>query len=248
MHPSVPNVAELAQVDLTQVGLAQVGLAQVGLAQVGLAPVGLAPVDLTMAELMAARLCHDMAGLCGILAGTLELAVEEIGDGKEAMTVAADGARALIDRLRLLRAAWGHADDPIDRGEIQALSAGLPGAHRLRVCLSGLDMQAILPPELGHVVLNAMLLGAESLPMGGTLSISGDETGVEVAIAGPRAGWPEALPQLLADPSGSAAAADRLGPRGLQAPLLAAVAATSGITVRLVANGAHQPILSLNAG
>ena len=62
--------------------------------------------SLRLAELLCARLCHDLSGILGALIGILEIAREEQPEG-ETLALAEDTANELIQRLKLLRAAWG---------------------------------------------------------------------------------------------------------------------------------------------
>lgn len=200
---------------------------------------------LALAELMATRLCHDLAGLCGTLGQSLELAVEDRENAEEALGLAQDSARELTQRLRLVREAWGEPGEAMDRSRLQDFAAGLPGARRITLNLSGLDGGAELSPELGRVLLNALLLGAEGLAMGGTLAASGDTAGLEVSIAGPKAAWPRSFVALLEKPFGAAEAASRAGPRGLQAPLLVLMAESAGFGLRLLDNPKGPPVLRI---
>ncbi len=137
-------------------------------------------------------------------------------------------AATLAARLRLLRAAWGAPGEALDGAALAALGAGLPGAPRVVLDLSGMAADTTLPPVAARVVLAALLLGAEALPGGGTLALSGDARALSLAITGRRAAWPAALPGLLAAPEHAAAALREAGPRGLQAPLLAMMARAAG--------------------
>lgn len=188
------------------------------------------PADpsLILAELLATRMAHDLAGLCGALQGALELAAEDPQTATEALPIARDGAAELARRLALLRAAWGGACEPLDRARLEELAAGLPG-RRLRLDFSGLEAGAGLAPALARVVLNALLLGAETLRQGGTLALSGSAAaGIGIAIEGRGAAWPDSS---VGAPD-AAALADA-GPRGVQALLLPLSARAAGLTLRV---------------
>lgn len=144
---------------------------------------------------VGARLCHDLAGTLGALAGALEMAAE--GGDPEALDLALSCARELTAKLRLLRAAWSEDAEIPDPA---LLTAGLPGAERLSVDLSHLSPEAGGP--MRRLVVNLMLLGAASLPRGGTILIRGDQDAVSMEIAGARAAWPDTLHQCLASADG----------------------------------------------
>ncbi|MFC7689537.1 histidine phosphotransferase family protein [Paeniroseomonas aquatica] len=105
----------------------------------------------------------------------------------------------------------------------------------MRFDLDGLAPGTLLPAAIVPVALNAALLGAEALPRGGTVVLSGTaEAGLVVLpqphrAPAPGAGtvsWPPLLLRLLA----GAAAEEGLaaGPRQVVAPLLLAMLAELG--------------------
>ncbi len=177
-----------------------------------------------LGELLAMRLCHDMAGMCGTLLGALDIAAEDPQALPEALPLAQETATELAGRLRLLRAAWGPPGDSLDAAALRALAAGLPGAHRLQLDFSGFAPATVLPPAAARLALNALLLGAEALPLGGTLSLSGDSAMLAIAIDGRRTAWPQSLADLVAAPHRASRLARQGGSRGLLAPLLALLA------------------------
>jgi histidine phosphotransferase ChpT len=185
---------------------------------------------LRLSELVCARVCHDLGGLAGMLAGTLQLAHED-GD-REAVALARDAADALARRLRLLRAALGPVAEPLGAPGIADLSAGL--GERLRVDASGLGSEP-LGAEQARLALALLLLGAEALPVGGTLRLTTDGQGALLVTAdGPRAAWPPGTTQNLA--TGALPNA----PRGLLAPLCHLLARTAAMEL---AAGEAPPLL-----
>src|SRR4051794_28917882 len=92
-------------------------------------------MQIQLARLLAARLCHDLGGVVGTLAGTLDLAEE-----REMLDLARGTAETLRQRLRLLAAAWGTAAEAADAATLgrlldapprrgpRAIPAGRPGA------------------------------------------------------------------------------------------------------------------------
>jgi histidine phosphotransferase ChpT len=186
---------------------------------------GLAAMDL--ATTLCARVCHDLAGAAGAVAGTLELAAED-GD-PEALALALSCANDLSARLRLLRAVWGR-DGALP--DLAALAAGLPGGERVQVSCAG------LAPGLDDAWrrLAAMLLiaGAAALPRGGRIEVSGGVgTGLAVAVEGPRIVWPEGLLRCLQGEDGLAAAG--LSPREVGFALTCLHARSLGLAVRQTA-------------
>jgi histidine phosphotransferase ChpT len=186
---------------------------------------GLAAMDL--ATTLCARVCHDLAGAAGALAGTLDLAAED-GD-PEALALALCCANDLSARLRLLRAVWGR-DGALP--DLAALASGLPGGEKLQVSC------AALSPRLDDAWqrLAAMLLiaGAAALPRGGRIAVSGGvEAGLVVAVEGPAMAWPAGLLRCLAGEEGVAAAA--LSPRDVGFALACLHARSLGLALRHIA-------------
>ena len=147
-------------------------------------------IDLRLAEAMCARLCHDLSNPLGsVLAAAGVLACEP--GNHEALAVGHDAAHAMANSLRLLRAAWSGEHGPATRRELQELATGLPA--RVHADFSRLEPNSFSSSQ-ARLILNLLLLGAEGLPFGGTVSLSGHAgREIAVALAGQRAGWPEDL-------------------------------------------------------
>ena len=188
---------------------------------------------LHLAELVAARLCHDLSGLLGSLLGTLELLTEDTG-ATEAATIAVDTAVTLNRRLRLLRAAWTAAADPLDLPRLTQLAQGL-ASRRVALDPAGLPATTVFSPAMARLLANLLLLAADSLPRGGVLRLDGTAGDVIARLNGPEAAWPPGFTGLLADPA-TAWAALR-DPRTLQAPLTALLAHETGLRLTLLHTG-----------
>lgn len=174
---------------------------------------------LYLASLIATRLCHDLSSPLNGLSAAL-------GDGDVATDIdlARQAARQATDRLILLRAAWGEPGEPMSKADLQRFAAGAI-RRRTAIDLDGIADAACFPPGAARLLLNLMLLGAESLPRGGVVSLQGDQTqGVIMMLDGPNAGWPPGLATLMADPAALPATLRALDPRNLQAPLTVCLA------------------------
>ena len=216
---------------------------------------GMLPDPLLLAELIAARICHDLSGPIGPMAGMLELAREDPEAAGEALALVTETAAALIARIRLLRAAWGGDCGALDVEAIGALVASGLGRKRVTIDLSGLarsgDLSGLartgdlsgpartghgqppLAPATARLLLNVLMLGTESLPGGGTLACAGELDGdILITITGPRAAWPAGLAACLADPG--AAGPMLQDPRSLQVPLIALLASRPGPRLSLL--------------
>jgi histidine phosphotransferase ChpT len=153
---------------------------------------------LRLAQVMSTRLCHDLAGLVGGVAAALGEVRE---DGGEALEIAGQTAMVASRRLALLRGAWGIAVAPLPGSALIDFAPGLPFAHKLRLHVAPALATATLPPLVGRLALNLLLLAAESLPAGGEIGLAGDaSSGLALGIGGNRAGWPDGLADMLAAP------------------------------------------------
>lgn len=211
--------------------------------------------SLRLAELLCARLCHDLSGPLGAVIGVLEIAREEQPDS-ETLALAEDTAVELGQRLKLLRAAWGQDGDDMDAGRLRGLADCLSSSRRVRLDLAGLEPDAVFPPPAARVILNLVLLAAESLPGGGIVALSGSPGGsILMTISGPRAAWPAGFAICINDET-AAWEAMMIDPRRLQAPLTALFARGYGFRLSMLMPagpmGEAEPLppllLSLRAG
>lgn len=189
---------------------------------------------LLLAETLAARLCHDLAGTANALIGAVEELRDAPDDPAEALALAQDAGDALVRRLRLVRAAWGHGTAAMAVPEWLALAEGAT-RRGLRLEIDGLDRAAGFSTAGARLMLNLVLLAAEALPAGGTIHLAGHpDQDVVLRIAGPRAAWPAGLAAMLADRAAAAAVLADGGPRLLQATLTALIAHGSGQRVSML--------------
>jgi histidine phosphotransferase ChpT len=87
---------------------------------------------LMLAQDLCARLCHDLAGPLGTIAG----AVDMVADDPEAAELARDAANNLRARLQLWRAAIGAGTGPLTAVDVAALLRCCVAAL-LRCCVAG---------------------------------------------------------------------------------------------------------------
>lgn len=178
--------------------------------------------DLHLAQLLCARLCHDLGGAVGTLGSTLDLC----GAGDDALqALAKDTAGMLRQRLRLYSAAWGMPGEDRTADELAGLLGAAPASPRVRFDLAGLARGGALPGSLVPLALNAALLGAEALPRGGTVALSGGADGLVVLPAGQGATWPPGLTAMLVQ--GVVEPLVEQGPRRVLAPLVGRLAAAA---------------------
>ncbi|PWS35548.1 hypothetical protein DFH01_18285 [Falsiroseomonas bella] len=192
---------------------------------------GGASAQVGLAQAVCTRLCHDLGGPTGALAGALELLE---GTADEAAEVARDAVRIIDRRLRFWRAAVGGPSSDLDVPTLAQLAEGLTLGRKAVVDFSGLA-PAPIPPGLAQPLLMAMLVGVEAMPRGGILHVAGDPAeGIGLRPDGPGAAWPPGLAALLAGEK------PVLTPRGIALPLLSALAAAGQVRLDL-AMGATGP-------
>jgi histidine phosphotransferase ChpT len=181
-------------------------------------------MDAQLARTLCARLCHDLGGAVGTLAGTLDL----VGEGDaDLLGLARDTATGLRQRLRLYAAAWGGATEDADAASLARLLESAPAAPRVRFQLDHLVPGGMLPAALVPLALNAALLGAEALPRGGVVALAGSAAeGLVICAEGRDAAWPPGLLALLSGTPPATALQD--GPRRVLAPLLLGLVAEAG--------------------
>lgn len=84
-----------------------------------------------------------------------------------------------------------------------------------------------------RLLLNVLLLAAESLPRGGQVALASTASGIVVSLHGQAAGWPASLAATLAGDFSWA----HVEARHLQAPLTAMMARAAGIGLTPAAAG-----------
>jgi histidine phosphotransferase ChpT len=141
---------------------------------------------LRLIELTSATLCHDISGLVGSL-----------GDDADAMELQNPLLDRLTARLALRAAAWGPEGEPLTLAGMQSLARGLP--KQVVVEASALERGTVFAASAGRIVLNLLLLAADSLPNGGTIMLAGSADDLFVRIAGPAAAWPAGMALCLAN-------------------------------------------------
>jgi hypothetical protein len=177
---------------------------------------------LRLIELASAQLWHDI----GDLVGALDQALSQKPPHAPTLQISTlDTARTLAERLNLRRAAWDSEGETVSPARIQLLARGLP--PNVAVDVSALDAGAVFPSSSGRIVLNLLLLAADSLPGGGTIVMAGTPGDLFVRIAGPRASWPAGLALCLADETEARSALT--ASRGLQMAMTALLAHAAGI-------------------
>jgi histidine phosphotransferase ChpT len=177
----------------------------------------MAEPGLMLAQDLCARLCHDLVGPLGTMAG----AVEMVGDDPEAAELAREAAASLRAKLQLWRAACGAGTGPMRPAEIAALLDGTLAGGRAEAVVESLPAGSSFDAPVAQLLLVAAMLAGEALPRGGTVHLSPEAGGVAVRPEGRVVAWPAAL-------AASLEGAPAEGPRAVLAPMLARLAPLAG--------------------
>jgi histidine phosphotransferase ChpT len=195
-----------------------------------------------LVELICARLCHDLGGLTGTVGNALEMVADDAGGasggGSEVVAFASSAAKALNERLRLMRAAWGPETGATPLPElIQVVTSSLT-ARRIGLDTRTMGLDCVFPGPVGRVVLNLIVLASDCLPRGGIISLRGKPDDLLVRIKGPGGKWPPGFVECMRDEAAALAAVK--GPRSVQMPLTVLFALSRNLRI--------SPVLGPEAG
>lgn len=190
-------------------------------------------IDLRIAQLMSSRLCHDLVGTVGAINAGLEMAAEqEQGQGQgDALELAGVSAGEVERRLAFYRVAFGlgsGAKEGRHAEEARALASGLMQGGRVVLDWPADELPDTLSATAAKLLLNMILVGQESLPRGGTLSVrfAAMPEGLGMALTGRGDG--AAMRAETRDALDLAAPSDALSARGIHGRLAAVLAEDLG--------------------
>src|SRR5262250_2690132 len=135
-------------------------------------PVTLEALDL--AALLCSRVCHDLISPVGAVVNGLE--VLEEGKDEETRTFALDlikkSAQQASARLQFCRLAFGAAGSAgasIDLGDAQGVARGFLEDDKTKIAWN--LPRLLLPKNRVKLLLNLLLLGGQTIPRGGTMTV-----------------------------------------------------------------------------
>jgi histidine phosphotransferase ChpT len=170
-------------------------------------PVTLDALDL--AALLCSRLCHDLISPVGAVVNGLEVLEDDNDEEtkKFALDLIKKSARQASARLQFCRLAFGAAGSAgavIDLGDAESVARGFLEDDKTR--LSWQLPRVMLAKNRVKLLLNLLILGAQTIPRGGTLAVApigeGEALGFQVTATGLNARIPQAIPGLLAGGAG----------------------------------------------
>jgi histidine phosphotransferase ChpT len=160
---------------------------------------------LELAALLCSRLCHDLISPVGAIVNGLEVLEEDNDEAtkKFALELITKSARQASARLQFCRLAFGAAGSSgaqIDLGDAEAMARGLIEDEKTK--LAWKLTRALLPKNRVKLLLNMLIIGGQTIPRGGTLTVDpvgeGESMGFRVSAVGLNARIPQAIPGLLA--------------------------------------------------
>ncbi len=131
--------------------------------------------EIEFSALMVSRVCHDLVGPLGAVVNGLEVLEDESDaamrdDAIKLVTSSANQALARIQFMRIAFGAAGSAGAELDLGEIGRLIHGLLEGGKVK--LEWNVPQAYWGKDWAKLLMNATLLGADSLPRGGLVTVA----------------------------------------------------------------------------
>src|SRR5260221_7859009 len=166
-------------------------------------PVTLEALDL--AALLCSRVCHDLISPSGAIVNGLEVLEESTDEETKsfALDLIKKSAKTASARLQFCRTAFGAAGSAtaqVDLGDAENVARGFIEDDKIK--LSWNLPSALLPKNRVKLLLNMILVAAQSIPRGGIVAVEGDglpETmNFKIAARGLNARIPQAVPALLA--------------------------------------------------
>ncbi len=130
--------------------------------------------DIEFTALMVSRVCHDLVGPLGAVVNGLEVLEDERDavmrdDAMKLVTSSANQALARIQFMRIAFGAAGSAGAELDLGEIGRLIQGLLEGGKVK--LEWNVPRAYWAKDWAKLLMNATLLGVDSLPRGGVVTV-----------------------------------------------------------------------------
>ncbi|MCG8509615.1 MAG: histidine phosphotransferase family protein [Rhodospirillales bacterium] len=192
--------------------------------------------DLKAAQLLCSRICHDLIGPAGAVNTGLELLAEDGTSDDGALALVSDSALQVSRRLAFFRVAFGAGGGvgPKAVSESRDLAMSLAGGGKVSVgwdaaAARGLDGK--VGAEGVKMMLAMIFLAMESMPRGGTVSVSTAALPEGSAIAITAAGTGARLHEGVADALNGAAEVDGLTARSIIAHFIGCLADRAGVGI-----------------
>jgi histidine phosphotransferase ChpT len=167
---------------------------------------------LDLAALLCSRVCHDLISPVGAIVNGLEVLAEAKDEANKTFAMdlikkSAGTASAKLQFCRIAFGAAGSAGSQIDLGDAETIARGFLEDDKTK--LAWKLPRALLAKNKVKLLLNMLLIAAQTIPRGGHLSVdpigSGEGMGFKVSAAGTNAKVPPAVASLLTGEAGSEA-------------------------------------------
>ncbi|MBZ8132114.1 histidine phosphotransferase ChpT [Afifella sp. IM 167] len=191
----------------------------------------IAPVEL--AALIASRVCHDVISPVGAINNGLEVLDEESDPSMRdfAMDLIRKSARQASAKLQFSRLAFGAsggAGSHIDMQDAGRIATEL--LSREKVELKWNVASSLLPKAEAKILLNLLLLAANTIARGGVLTVEAAEEGGVVAMRIVAEGDRARLPEHVRDVLTGASVPDPLDAHSVQPLYAVLLAEEAGLT------------------
>jgi histidine phosphotransferase ChpT len=143
--------------------------------------------DLDFAALLVSRVCHDLVSPVGAVVNGLEVLEDETdmamrADALRLVAASAEQAAARLQFARIAFGAAGSAGAELDLAEVGRIMSGLLKSGKVELIWQAEAVN--WPKDWAKLLMNAVLVGADSLPRGGKVHVetSGDARSPKFSI------------------------------------------------------------------
>lgn len=195
-------------------------------------------IELRVLELVCSRLCHELISPITAVNNGMELVADGAADMlyevTELLTHSAAEASGVLQFYRIAYGLGGQDAPPISLGEAKRLTEGMlrEGKVKLAWTVGEAGSDGGLGRRGMKLLLNALVMGIDALPRGGTLAVNLDQPARAVAIEA--AGTGARIEAASRDAYAHAIGVDALTARNVHAYFTSLVAADAGGTLAMV--------------
>ena len=168
--------------------------------------------DLDFAALLVSRVCHDLVSPVGAVVNGLEVLEDETdmamrADALRLVAASAEQAAARLQFARIAFGAAGSAGAELDLAEVGRIMSGLLKGGKVELVWQAEAVN--WPKDWAKLLMNAVLVGADSLPRGGKVYVETSGGGTQTPKFSIRAAGtvarltPEVERALSGEPAGT---------------------------------------------
>jgi histidine phosphotransferase ChpT len=161
--------------------------------------------SLDLAALLCSRVCHDLISPVGAIVNGLEVYEEDNDEATKnfAMELIKKSARNASARLQFCRLAFGAAGSSgaqIDLGDAETMARAFIEDEKVKLVWN--LPRLLLQKNRVKLLLNMLIIAAQSIPRGGILTVDpegeGETMSFRINAAGTHVRVPQTIPHLLA--------------------------------------------------